>query len=102
MVDMVFGSQMFCCTLPQVDSEFEVQNLRVMAPIRIRGKIVNLGSPVDRHIVPFWVWVAQNIYCKETLATLTSLQVPYFPVHSSTNVDQSTAAILACNFAFLD
>jgi len=41
------------------------------APFSLKGKI-NLGSPVNRHRIPFWNWVATNIFDSDTLVKLKS------------------------------
>lgn len=36
-------------------------NLEMLAPICLKSDVINFGSPVNRHSIPFWNWVSINI-----------------------------------------
>jgi hypothetical protein len=71
-------------------------NLDLEAPVNYRkGKIVNLGNPVNRKKIPFWNWVAENVHSRDKLDFLP--KIPDFSLLSATS-----EAILAFNYSFLD
>jgi hypothetical protein len=57
-------------------------------PISLRGTILNLGSPVNRKMIPFWHWVTMNIFSLKdlkflkdtiTFVNVTPIKLAYLP-----------------------
>ena len=64
MVDLIFGKNQIRMKIKD-NPTFEKLNLQMFAPISLKGSLINLGSPVNHRKIPFWNWVAENIFDTE-------------------------------------